>query len=113
MSGAIASLLGALVGGLAAIGGAWLQARNTARLQRGRLLGKRSSVPVRRPIAGTRNGWTAIANSPLLSNISLPSRRDFLLIVDSRLRLSLLTPQPGCRCWPLRTRILASNGKVS
>jgi hypothetical protein len=34
MSGAIASLLGALVGGLAAIGGAWLQARNTARLQR-------------------------------------------------------------------------------
>ena len=34
MSGAIASLLGALVGGLAAIGGAWLQARSTARLQR-------------------------------------------------------------------------------
>jgi hypothetical protein len=34
MSGAISSLLGALVGGLAAIGGAWLQARNTARLQR-------------------------------------------------------------------------------
>jgi hypothetical protein len=34
MSGAVASLLGALVGGLAAIGGAWLQARNTARLQR-------------------------------------------------------------------------------
>src|SRR6478672_12997203 len=34
MSGAIASLLGALVGGLAAIGGAWLQARSTASLQR-------------------------------------------------------------------------------
>jgi hypothetical protein len=34
MSDAIASLLGALVGGLAAIGGAWLQARNTAGLQR-------------------------------------------------------------------------------
>lgn len=34
MSGAIASLLGALVGGLAAIGGAWLQARSTAKLQR-------------------------------------------------------------------------------
>ncbi len=34
MSGAIASLLGTLVGGLAAIGGAWLQARSTARLQR-------------------------------------------------------------------------------
>ena len=34
MSGAIASLLGALVGGLAAVGGAWLQARSTARLQR-------------------------------------------------------------------------------
>jgi hypothetical protein len=34
MSGAISSLLGAIVGGLAAIGGAWLQARNTARLQR-------------------------------------------------------------------------------
>jgi len=34
MSGAVASLLGALVGGLAAIGGAWLQARNTASLQR-------------------------------------------------------------------------------
>lgn len=34
MSAAISSLLGALVGGLAAIGGAWLQARNTARLQR-------------------------------------------------------------------------------
>jgi hypothetical protein len=34
MSGAISSLLGALVGGLAAIGGAWIQARNTARLQR-------------------------------------------------------------------------------
>jgi hypothetical protein len=34
MSGAISSLLGALVGGLAAIGGAWLQARNTAKLQR-------------------------------------------------------------------------------
>ena len=33
MSGAIASLLGALVGGLAAIGGAWLQARSTAKLQ--------------------------------------------------------------------------------
>ena len=32
--GSIASLLGALVGGLAAIGGAWLQARSTARLQR-------------------------------------------------------------------------------
>ena len=30
----ISSLLGALVGGLAAIGGAWLQARNSARLQR-------------------------------------------------------------------------------
>src|SRR6185437_1594549 len=34
MSGAIAGLLGALVGGLAAIGGAWLQARSTAKLQR-------------------------------------------------------------------------------
>ena len=34
MSSAIASLLGALVGGLAAIGGAWLQARSTAKLQR-------------------------------------------------------------------------------
>jgi hypothetical protein len=34
MLGAISSLLGAIVGGLAAIGGAWLQARNTARLQR-------------------------------------------------------------------------------
>jgi hypothetical protein len=34
MSGAIASLLGAHVGGLATIGGAWLQARGTARLQR-------------------------------------------------------------------------------
>jgi hypothetical protein len=34
MSAAISSLLGALIGGLAAIGGAWLQARNTARLQR-------------------------------------------------------------------------------
>jgi hypothetical protein len=34
MSGAIAGLLGALVGGLAAIGGAWLQARSTTRLQR-------------------------------------------------------------------------------
>jgi hypothetical protein len=34
MSGAVASLLGALVGGLAAIGGAWLQARSTSRLQR-------------------------------------------------------------------------------
>lgn len=34
MSGAIASLLGALVGGLAAIGGAWLQAGSTAKLQR-------------------------------------------------------------------------------
>jgi hypothetical protein len=34
MSGVISSLLGALVGGLAAIGGAWLQARNAARLQR-------------------------------------------------------------------------------
>lgn len=34
MSGAISSLLGAIVGGLAAIGGAWLQARNAARLQR-------------------------------------------------------------------------------
>jgi hypothetical protein len=34
MSDAISGLLGALVGGLAAIGGAWLQARNAARLQR-------------------------------------------------------------------------------
>jgi hypothetical protein len=34
MSGVIPSLLGALVGGLAALGGAWLQARSTARLQR-------------------------------------------------------------------------------
>lgn len=34
MSSAISGLLGALVGGLAAIGGAWLQARSTARLQR-------------------------------------------------------------------------------
>jgi hypothetical protein len=34
MSGAIAGLLGALVGGLAALGGAWLQARSTAKLQR-------------------------------------------------------------------------------
>ena len=33
MSSAISSLLGAIVGGLAAIGGAWLQARNAARLQ--------------------------------------------------------------------------------
>jgi hypothetical protein len=34
MSSAISSLLGAIVGGFAAIGGVWLQARNTARLQR-------------------------------------------------------------------------------
>lgn len=34
MLGVIGSLLGALIGGLAAIGGAWLQARNTAKLQR-------------------------------------------------------------------------------
>jgi hypothetical protein len=34
MSGAISGLLGAIVGGLAAIGGCWLQARNAARLQR-------------------------------------------------------------------------------
>ena len=34
MSSAISGLLGAIVGGLAAIAGAWLQARNTARLQR-------------------------------------------------------------------------------
>ena len=34
MSAAISSLLGALLGGLAAIGGAWLQGRNAARLQR-------------------------------------------------------------------------------
>lgn len=34
MSSAISSLLGVIVGGLAAIGGAWLQARNAARLQR-------------------------------------------------------------------------------
>lgn len=34
MSSAITSLLGALVGGLAAIGGSWLQARNAGRLQR-------------------------------------------------------------------------------
>jgi hypothetical protein len=34
MSAAISSLLGALVGGLAAIGGAWVQARNTATLER-------------------------------------------------------------------------------
>jgi hypothetical protein len=34
MWNAISGLLGALIGGLAALGGAWLQARNTARLQR-------------------------------------------------------------------------------
>jgi hypothetical protein len=34
MSAVIGSLLGALIGGLAAIGGAWLQARGTAKLQR-------------------------------------------------------------------------------
>jgi hypothetical protein len=34
MSAAISSLIGALVGGLAAIGGSWLQGRNAARLQR-------------------------------------------------------------------------------
>jgi len=34
MSSAISGLLGAIVGGLAAIGGAWLQARNAAKLQR-------------------------------------------------------------------------------
>lgn len=34
MWSAISGLLGAIVGGLAAIGGSWLQARNTARLQR-------------------------------------------------------------------------------
>jgi len=34
MLDAISGLLGAIVGGLAAIGGAWLQARNAARLQR-------------------------------------------------------------------------------
>jgi len=33
MSSAISGLLGAIVGGLAAIGGAWLQARNAARMQ--------------------------------------------------------------------------------
>ena len=41
---AISSLLGALVGGLAAIGGAWLQARNAARLQREKLFDKKSVV---------------------------------------------------------------------
>ena len=34
MSGAISSLLGAIVGGLAAIGGAWLQGRNAMKLRR-------------------------------------------------------------------------------
>jgi hypothetical protein len=34
MWSAISGLLGAIIGGLAAIGGAWLQARSTARLQR-------------------------------------------------------------------------------
>jgi hypothetical protein len=34
MSSAISSLLGAIVGAIAAIGGSWLLARNTARLQR-------------------------------------------------------------------------------
>jgi hypothetical protein len=34
MSSAISGLIGAMVGGLAAIGGAWLQARSAARLQR-------------------------------------------------------------------------------
>lgn len=34
MSSAISGLLGAIVGGLAALGGAWLQARNVASLQR-------------------------------------------------------------------------------
>lgn len=34
MSAAISSLLGALIGGLAAIGGSWLQGRNAARLRR-------------------------------------------------------------------------------
>jgi hypothetical protein len=34
MSDAISGLLGAIVGGLAAIGGAWLQARSAAKLQR-------------------------------------------------------------------------------
>ena len=66
MSDAISGLLGAIVGGLAAIGGAWLQARNAAKLQRQEAAGQEEQRRAER----RRSSKSADSSSRVATSIS-------------------------------------------